>query len=104
MKRFAWIALLVALFLALSPMTPPAGAQSIFATIVGTVTDPSSAVLAGAKVAVRNVNTNERREFTTNASGNYEINNLFPGVYVLEVETAGFAKYRRENIDRKSVV
>lgn len=73
---------------------PMASAQSIFAVIVGTVTDSTPAVVPGAKITVTNVRTNERREFTTNAQGNYEINNLFPGVYMLEVEMAGFAKYQ----------
>src|SRR6476620_4822816 len=81
---------------------PPAAAQSIFATIVGTVTDPTSAVVTGARVTVVNVGTNEKRQFTTDEKGNYEINNLFPGVYALEVETAGFAKYRQEQIELAS--
>ncbi len=54
-------------------------AQSIFASIVGTVTDASSAVVPKAKVTATNVNTNEKREFLTNEFGSYEINNLsFP--------------------------
>jgi hypothetical protein len=79
-------------------LTLPCQGQSIFATIVGGVTDPSGAVLAGARVTVTNVNTNEKREFRSTAAGSYELNNLFPGVYVMEAEMAGFAKYRRENI------
>jgi len=73
-------------------------AQSIFSTLVGRVADSSSAVIAGAKVQVTNVSTNERRAFTTNAQGQYEINNLFPGVYTLQVEMAGFTRHRRESI------
>src|ERR1700704_3538623 len=76
----------------------PASAQSIFATVVGTVTDSTSAVISGAQVTLTNVSTNEKRKFTTNNLGNYEVNNLFPGVYVLEVEMPGFAKYQREKI------
>jgi hypothetical protein len=72
--------------------------QSIFASLVGTVTDASAAAIPSAKVSATNVSTNEQRHFVTNSSGNYELNNLFPGVYVLEVELAGFAKYRREQI------
>jgi len=80
----------------------PAAAQSIFATVVGTVSDSSGAVIAGAKVTTTNINTNERREFTTSQSGHYEINNLFPGVYVVEVNMAGFARYRKERLDLAS--
>src|SRR4029077_17865098 len=77
----------------------PAPAQSIFATVVGTVTDSTSAVISGAQVTLTNIGTNEKRNFTTNNLGNYEVNNLFPGVYVLEVEMPGFAKYQREKIE-----
>jgi len=91
--------LLLAFLLATGPMSEPAAAQSIFAAIVGTVGDATSAVVPGAKVTVTNVRTNERRQFTTNTLGQYEINNLFPGVYLLEVEMAGFNKYRREGIE-----
>jgi hypothetical protein len=76
----------------------PAAAQSIFATVVGTVTDKTSAVISGARVTATNVNTNEKREFTTGGGGNYEINNLFPGTYTLEVQLAGFSRYRKEGI------
>ena len=79
-----------------------ARAQSIFATIVGTVTDSTTAVISGARITVTNRNTNERRQFVTNELGYYEINNLFPGVYLLDAEMTGFAKYRKERIDLAS--
>jgi hypothetical protein len=73
-------------------------AQSIFATVVGTVTDSSSAAVPGASVTVTNVGTNEKRQFLSNRAGQYEINNLFPGVYTLEVTMPGFTAYRTEGI------
>src|SRR5262245_19597423 len=76
--------------------------QSIFATVAGTVTDSSSAVIPNASITVTNAGTKERRAFTTNASGSYEINNLFPGVYNLEAEMAGFRTFRREGISLAS--
>ncbi|MBI3682032.1 MAG: carboxypeptidase regulatory-like domain-containing protein [Acidobacteria bacterium] len=79
-------------------MAAPAAAQSIFATVVGTVTDKSSAVISGARVTIVNVNTNEKREFTSNSAGNYEISNLFPGTYTMEVQMAGFTRSRKEGI------
>src|SRR2546425_3449470 len=80
----------------------PSYGQSIFATIVGTVTDATSAPVAGAKIAVTNVRTNEQRQYLTNDAGTYEINNLFPGVYTIEAEMAGFAEYRKEQIQLAS--
>src|SRR5437867_5315731 len=90
-----------AVLLLLMTLRPSYG-QSIFATIVGTVTDATSAPVAGAKIAVTNVRTNEQRQYLTNDAGAYEINNLFPGVYTIEVEMAGFAKYRKEQIQLAS--
>ncbi|MGH9718572.1 MAG: carboxypeptidase regulatory-like domain-containing protein [Bryobacteraceae bacterium] len=95
--RIAGLTLLLAL-----AIVQPSLSQSIFATVVGTVTDPSSAVVPGAKVTVTNAATKEKREFMTNVLGNYEINNLFPGVYVLEAGMAGFTRFRREAISLAS--
>ncbi len=80
----------------------PLAAQSIFATIVGTVTDSTSALIAGAQVTVTNLKTNEKRQSSTNTAGNFEINNLFPGVYSLEATMPGFAKYRNEQVELAS--
>ena len=76
----------------------PAPAQSIFASIVGTVTDATGAVVPKAQVTAVNVSTNEKRAFQTDQLGNYEISNLFPGAYAVEVEAAGFTKERRGGI------
>ena len=44
-------------------------AQSIFGTIVGTVSDPSGAVVPGVRIRVTNAATNEQRSFVTDQSG-----------------------------------
>jgi hypothetical protein len=90
---------LLGALLLLSALKQPVAGQSIFATIVGTVRDASSAVIPNAKVTAINVSTNEKREVTTNAFGSYEINNVFPGVYVVDVEMQGFSNYRNEQIN-----
>src|SRR5689334_17457255 len=46
-------------------------AQTFRGTILGTVTDPSGAVVAGAKVVVRNVATGLERTTQTSADGSY---------------------------------
>jgi hypothetical protein len=91
--------LVLACVLGFQLLSRPAAGQSIFATIVGTVTDPSAAVIPGTVVRVTNIQTNEKREFISNEFGNYEISNLFPGVYLLEAEMTGFAKFRKERIE-----
>lgn len=68
------------------------------ATLRGTVTDASGAVVAGAKVNVRSVERSFVYESETNASGEYYIPYLTSGSYELEVEAGGFKKYVRSGI------
>lgn len=73
--------------------------QAVSATIVGTVTDASGAVVANAKVTVTEVSTNVPRTMTTNGSGNYTFGNVPPGRYTLTVEVPGFKRDVRGPID-----
>lgn len=66
-------------------------AQTTFASIVGTIHDPSGATIAGATVTVVNTGTNEQRTVTTDTNGDYRVLNLVPGAYRLRMESTGFA-------------
>jgi hypothetical protein len=70
-------------------------AQAVNATVVGTVTDSSGAVVGGATVTSRETATNVSRSTTTNASGNFAFPNLPPGNYEVAVEAQGFKKATR---------
>lgn len=65
-------------------------AQSNKGSIIGTVTDPSGAVIPNAKVIVTNNATKEPVEITSNDSGEFAVTNLDPGVYSVRAEAAGF--------------
>jgi hypothetical protein len=65
-------------------------AQSTNATVTGFVTDPTKAVVVGAKVDVINMDTNIRYTATTNQAGSYTASNLPPGPYRIEVQKPGF--------------
>jgi hypothetical protein len=73
-------------------------AQDTFGSIVGTVTDPSGAVVPAAKVVLTNTGTAEAKAIETDNSGNYQFRNLLPGFYKIEVEKAGFARVARDGI------
>ena len=62
-------------------------------TITGVVKDEQGAVVPGASVKVINIGTNAERATVTSGDGNYEISQLVPGTYRLEVESPNFAKY-----------
>ncbi|MEI9976582.1 MAG: carboxypeptidase-like regulatory domain-containing protein [Ignavibacteriota bacterium] len=57
--------------------------------IVGTVADPSGAVVPNAKVTVKFVSTNETHSALTNAQGSYRFSLLQPGEYEVSGESAG---------------
>src|ERR1039458_34056 len=65
-------------------------AQTFRGTILGTVTDPSGAVVAGAKVTVKNVGTGLERTTETSADGSYALSELPIGTYTVTVVLTGF--------------
>ncbi|MGA2535663.1 MAG: TonB-dependent receptor [Terracidiphilus sp.] len=62
------------------------------ASLRGTVTDPSGAVIPGATVTLSNKDTNQTRTAQSDASGIYTFNALAPGSYRVVVERDGFKK------------
>src|SRR5437868_6072878 len=66
--------------------------------ITGTVKDPAGAVVSGASVRAVNKATNIERKTTTSDSGSFELSQLTPGEYRVEVEAKGFGKYIQEPV------
>src|SRR6516162_7973669 len=64
------------------------------ATISGTVTDSTQALVEGAAVTVRNVDTNVTSRATSNSSGLFVIPALPPGTYELTAEKQGFRAFK----------
>jgi hypothetical protein len=69
-----------------------------FGTIVGTVTDPSGAFVASAKITITNQGTSQSRETTTNAEGYFVVPSLQPATYDVKVEGIGFAPSVQKNV------
>lgn len=67
-----------------------ASAQTFRGTILGTVTDPSGAVIAGANVKAHNVDTGLERETQTSADGSYTLPELPLGTYDVSISQSGF--------------
>ena len=83
---------------ALLALAVPATAQRITATIRGTITDPSGAVIEGAKVTVKNEGTGLTRSGLANSAGNYSFAELPVGSYQIQVEHPGFKTEVRAKI------
>ena len=62
--------------------------------VSGVITDPSGAVVPGAAVTLRNVNTGEMRSAVSSTSGLYQFVSLAPGRYELTTTMSGFSTSR----------
>ena len=69
--------------------------QAVNATLLGTITDSSGAVVPNAKITITETQTTVNRIAQTNESGNYIVPNLPPGIYAVSVEATGFKKETR---------
>ncbi len=84
-------------FAFLVALTTLALAQSDNTSVNGTVTDPSGAAIANAKVTLKNQNTGAVRTTNTSGAGTYTIPSIPSGTYTLTVEVSGFKKFETTN-------
>jgi hypothetical protein len=73
-------------------------AQVSGATMTGTVSDASAAVIPNAQISIKNVATGEVRDVTTDTAGFYSAPNLLPGSYEVTVSAPGFSTVVRSGI------
>jgi hypothetical protein len=92
LKRVSSLVLLLVLLVASAIAQTPTGIMQ------GTVYDQSQAVVPGATVRVVNLDTNEAKLLTTDATGHYIQPFLSPGTYTVTVEAKGFKTTRQENV------
>jgi hypothetical protein len=97
-KRRLQLALAVAVgLMALS--TAPAIAQVLYGSMVGTISDPTGAVVPKTTVTITNNDTGQSREAVTDEGGRYTFLNVIPGRYDLKVVAQGFRPVTRTSID-----
>ena len=75
----------------------PALAQNT-GSIAGEVRDEKQAVINGATVTLKNIQTNDTRTAQTNSDGRYHFASVPVGAYEITVESTGFAKYQQSGI------
>ena len=90
------IALLALAAVCLSP--PAAWAQVLYGSMVGEITDPTGAVVAGAKVVITNRNTAQVRETTSDSAGRYSLQNVVAGSWDVLVTAAGFQAHSQAGV------
>jgi hypothetical protein len=89
-------------------LTVGVGFAQSTATLSGTVTDPSGAVLPGAHVKVHSTATGLDREVVTDGAGLYAVPSLQPGEYQVQVSASGFSLYTVQkvnlDVDQKAAI
>ena len=76
------VSLAAFLIFALTPAT--VWGQNVYGTIAGTVTDSTGAVISNTLVTLTNIDKNEKRNITSDVSGNYTFVNILPARYRIE--------------------
>src|SRR5919108_3917257 len=84
-KPSVFLALLLLLFAAVLTQ-----AQGTSGTILGTITDPQGAVVAGVTVSIKNLDTQLQRQAITDSAGYYRMEALPVGRYEVRAERQGF--------------
>jgi len=80
-------------------VAPATFGQTVTGTLRGTVSDSKGAVVAGADVVIRNMETGQERNLKTNSEGVYVASFLPLGRYTVTASSAGFNKVAQENIE-----
>src|SRR5687768_9035076 len=73
-------------------------AQENRASILGRITDPTGAVVVGAKVEIENQDTGLRSNAISNDAGNYLAPSLSSGTYKVVVQSPGFRRAERSGL------
>src|SRR5713101_601524 len=84
--------------LAVTIAASPANAQASGATLSGTITDPTGAAIAGAKISIANKATGVNRDVTTDSAGFYSAPNLLPGLYDVTASASGFSTAKQADV------
>jgi len=102
--RVALFVLGLVLFVAAVPVF----AQLPTGTILGTVKDPSGAVVPRANITVQNAETGRSRSILTDETGDYRLSAMPAGHYDLKVEASGFRPTTQKglvlNVDQEAVL
>ncbi len=91
LPRMQWLGTLSLLLLFLAGS---AGAQVSTASINGVIRDPSGAVVPGATIVLKNVDTSVERTSTANSAGAYGFVSIPPGSYTIESNAKGFSSQK----------
>ncbi len=94
-SSIVWV---IALSLLIFLPTSVVRAQNVSATLTGTVTDSSGAIVPKADVTLKNDASGDMRHTVSNTDGFFTFAAVPPGSYTVEVDLAGFEKWQATQI------
>src|SRR5260370_24339242 len=97
-KKLLGQSLIVASLTLMSGFHSSLRAQGIYATLTGTVADPSQAVLPQADVKLIDMQSKSRRDTVTNRDGYFTFASVPLGTYELYLTATGFESYKMTDI------
>jgi hypothetical protein len=98
MRKLLALQVLLSLLVLIFSTTPALGQQGASAGVFGNVVDSQGAIVAGAKVALLHLATNQTRTTITDAAGEFRFPLLPVGEYRVTVEQPGFKKYEQTGL------
>jgi hypothetical protein len=99
MRQVVKVSLNFALLVAMIAFATAAWTQEVAATLSGTVTDPSGAVVTGATVVIHSSDTgSDFRTIETNSAGSFTVTNMPAGRYTVTVKSTGFKSYVAQDV------
>jgi hypothetical protein len=90
--------LVLTALLATMALSSKVEAQVLYGTLTGDVTDPSGAVVPGAKVEALEINRGLRQEAIADGNGSYRLMEMLPGTWKITVTANGFTTAVTESI------
>ena len=97
-RRRKFLACFCALIAFLCTGNHIATAQQITGSIVGTVKDGQGAIVPAATIEARNAETGFKRTLTVSSAGDFNLQYLPVGKYIVEVNATGFKKFLQQNV------
>jgi hypothetical protein len=99
--RSVKLALVLLLVVCVGSSLPAWAQMSDTGTVVGRVTDPTGAVVVGARVTLTDPSTSQSSTATTNDAGRYIFVNVKPGIYNIAITKTGFSTTKSEHQEIK---
>ena len=96
---FAWPAGVLLIAFACGVSVHPAAAQVLYGSVIGTVSDPSGAVVPSASITLTSKQTGVSRTSVSDDAGRYSVVNVLPGKYDIKVTAPGFRTYTQLDLD-----